>query len=100
MNMKTLIIRLGMGTLVAVSAAVSAQDHIIDLAAADIVNVTGKAVSENITVRHEQFVPAGPEQSRSEARRILGELQLADDVARRLDVQLERRLASQLDRAI
>lgn len=55
------------------------------------------SVSADITARYEPFVPAAAEQSRSDAERAGSELQLADDLARKLKGHLERRLASQLN---
>lgn len=100
MNIRTLIIRFGIGTLVAASAAVSAQEPVIDLAAAEIVSTSSDSVSADITARHGQFTPDRPARADGEAARARSELQLADDMARKLDDQLERRLATQLERVI
>lgn len=101
MNVKTLIIRFGIGTLVAFSAAISAEEEaVIDLAAAEIVGTASDAVSADITARHGQFTPVNTPQSRSDAARTRSELKVASEMARELDDQLERRLAKQLDSVI
>lgn len=101
MNIKTLIIRFGIGTLVAASTAVSATDRPLGRTTAAVKEATSSAsVSADITARHEQFVTEDVEQSRREAGRASSELQLADDMARKLESHLERRLASQLKSVI
>lgn len=101
MNAKALIIRFGIGTLAAAGAALaSAAEPVVDLAAAEIVDTSSGSVSADIAIRHEQFAPAETRASRGESERTRSELQLADDMARQLDDQLERRLASQLESII
>ncbi len=100
MNIRTLIIRFGIGTLVAASAAVSATDRPLDTAAAELPTTSSSSVSADITARHEQFVPDSVEESRREAARVSSELQLVDDMTRKLEDHLERRLASQLNKLI
>ncbi|MEQ8515487.1 MAG: hypothetical protein RIC38_07775, partial [Chromatocurvus sp.] len=78
----------------------SAEEAVIDLAAAEIVGPASDAVSADITARHGHFTPVKTPQSLSDAARTRSELKLAKDMARKLDDQLERRLAAQLDRVI
>ncbi|MFN2286883.1 MAG: hypothetical protein ABR578_00975 [Chromatocurvus sp.] len=100
MNIRTLIIRFGLGTLLAASAVVSAEDYAVDLAAAEIVSPGSASVSADITARHEPFTEFKLDQPHGEADRAHSELRLADDMARKLGDQLERRLASRLDEMI
>jgi len=101
MNAVTLIIRFGIGTLIAAGAtAVSASEPVIDLAVAEIIDTSSSSVSADISSRHQPSMPENAQTSLGEAQRARSELQLADDMARQLDAQLERRLASQLERLI
>ena len=100
MNIKTLIIRFGLGTLVAVSAAVSAKEYAVDLAAAEMVSPGSESVSADIAARHEPFSEFKLDQLRGDTERERSELSLANDMARKLGDQLERRLATQLDEMI
>ena len=101
MNVTKYIIRFGIGTLVAAGSALSlASEPVVDLAAADIVDTSSSSVSADIASRHEQFVLDDLQASHCETSHTRRELKLVDDMARQLDAQLERRLASQLDRSI
>lgn len=101
MNARTLIIRFGIGTLVAaVSALASASEPVVDLAAAEIVEAPRSPVSAAINNHHEQSMLENGQISRGEAERARGELQLAEELTRQLDAQLERRLASRLEQII
>lgn len=105
MNVRTLIIRFGIGTLVAGmlgvnSIAASATDRPLSKETTAVVATSSTSVSADITASREPFVPDRGEQDRRDADRANGELQLADDMARKLEDQLERRLASQLNRVI
>jgi len=71
-----------------------------DPASAERVGTTGDFVSADITVRHGEFIPDGPARSDADAARARNELQLADDMARELNEQIERLVATQLDRVI
>lgn len=105
MNVRTLVIRFGIGTLVAGmlginSIAASATDRPLSKENADVVATSSTSVSADITANRKPFAPDRVEQDRRDADRAHGELQLADDMARKLEDQLERRLASQLNRVI
>lgn len=105
MNVRTLVIRFGIGTLVAGmlginSIAASATDRSLSKENAAVVATSSTSVSANIAASRESFVPDRGEQDRRDVDRVNSELQLADDMARKLEDQLERRLASQLNRVI
>lgn len=100
MNIRTLIIRFGVGTLVAASAAVSATDRPADRVTAEAAISSSHSVSSDIASRHELMVRENPEPMDMESDYNSGELQLAEELARRLDYQIERRLAEKLDSLI
>lgn len=99
MNVKTLIIRFGIGTLVAFSAAASAQEYVVDLAAAEIVSTSSDSVSADIAARHQPFTEVRDGEALTADRRY-NELKLADEMARQLSEQLDRRLQLQLGSVI
>jgi len=105
MNVRTLIIRFGIGTLVSGmlgmnSIAASATDRPLNKETLGLAATSSTSVSADITASQEPLVAERGEQDRRDADRASGELQLAEDMARKLEDHLQRRLAAQLNSVI